>query len=149
RFVAVDDITHVEAQGDYARLHTARGSHLVRIPLSTLEERWRSRGFVRIHRRHLVALGHIGELRLDAGTASVLIGTEELQVSRRHARELRDLLMRRTAGSRRTTPCPRTPPSAAWSSPDRPAARAVPSATTARAPRSTSRPPSATPTCAP
>ncbi|MFV0137352.1 LytR/AlgR family response regulator transcription factor [Streptomyces sp. HMX87] len=95
RFVAVDDITHVEAQGDYARLHTDKGSHLVRIPLSTLEERWRSRGFVRIHRRHLVALRHIGELRLDAGTVSVLIGTEELQVSRRHARELRDLLMRR------------------------------------------------------
>ncbi|GAA3501554.1 LytTR family DNA-binding domain-containing protein [Streptomyces prasinosporus] len=95
RFVAVDDITHVEAQGDYARLHTDRGSHLVRIPLSTLEERWRSRGFVRIHRRHLVALRHIGELRLDAGTVSVLIGAEELQVSRRHARELRDLLMRR------------------------------------------------------
>ncbi|PWI07963.1 DNA-binding response regulator [Streptomyces sp. NWU339] len=98
RFVAVEDITHVEAQGDYARLHTDRGSHLVRIPLSTLEERWRSRGFVRIHRRHLVALRHIGELRLDAGTVSVLIGSEELQVSRRHTRELRDLLMRRTTG---------------------------------------------------
>ncbi|MFJ4685268.1 LytR/AlgR family response regulator transcription factor [Streptomyces sp. NPDC091377] len=95
RFVPVDDITHVEAQGDYARLHTAKGSHLVRIPVSTLEERWRSRGFLRIHRRHLVALRHIGELRLDAGTVSVVIGTEELQVSRRHARELRDLLMRR------------------------------------------------------
>lgn len=96
RFVAVDDITHVEAQGDYARLHTGQGgSHLVRIPLSTLEDRWRSRGFVRIHRRHLVALRHIDELRLDAGTVSVLVGSEELQVSRRHARELRDLLMRR------------------------------------------------------
>ncbi|MFL4902685.1 LytR/AlgR family response regulator transcription factor [Streptomyces sp. MMS24-I2-30] len=98
RFVAVDDITHVEAQGDYARLHTDRGSHLVRIPLSTLEDRWRSRGFVRIHRRHLVALRHIGELRLGAGTVSVLVGDEELQVSRRHTRELRDLLMRRTTG---------------------------------------------------
>ncbi|WNM33458.1 LytTR family DNA-binding domain-containing protein [Streptomyces sp. Li-HN-5-11] len=97
RFVAVEDITHVEARGDYARLHTGKGSHLVRIPLSTLEERWRSRGFVRIHRRHLVALRHIGELRLDAGTVSVLVGAEELQVSRRHARELRELLMRRTA----------------------------------------------------
>lgn len=95
RFVAVDDITHVEAQGDYARLHTDKGSHLVRIPLSTLEERWRSRNFVRIHRRHLVALRHIAELRLDAGTVSVLVGGEELQVSRRHTRELRDLLMRR------------------------------------------------------
>ncbi|MCC9712020.1 MULTISPECIES: LytTR family DNA-binding domain-containing protein [unclassified Streptomyces] len=98
RFVSVDDITHVEAQGDYARLHTPHGSHLVRIPLSTLEERWRARGFVRIHRRHLVALRHVGELRLDAGTVSVLVGSVELQVSRRHARELRDLLMRRTTG---------------------------------------------------
>lgn len=58
RFVAVEDITHVEAHGDYARLHTAQGNHLVRIPLSTLEERWRSRGFVRIHRRHRRAAPH-------------------------------------------------------------------------------------------
>jgi DNA-binding LytR/AlgR family response regulator len=106
RLVAVADITHVEAQGDYARLHTGDGSHLVRIPLSTLEERWRSRGFVRIHRRHLVALGHIGELRLAAGSAGVRVGSAELQVSRRHARELRDLLMRRTTG---TTDTPGTP----------------------------------------
>ncbi|WP_189132280.1 LytR/AlgR family response regulator transcription factor [Wenjunlia tyrosinilytica] len=94
RFVEIDEITFVEAQGDYARLHTRNGSHLVRIPLSSLEERWRSRGFVRIHRRHLVALKRIDELRLDAGSLSVRIGDAVLAVSRRHARELRDLLVR-------------------------------------------------------
>ncbi|MFG2619562.1 LytR/AlgR family response regulator transcription factor [Streptomyces sp. NPDC048507] len=98
RFVAIADIAYVEAQGDYARLHTDDGSHLVRIPLSTLEERWAPRGFVRIHRRHLVALGRIDELRIDAGTTSVRVGPAELQVSRRHARELRDLLMRQATG---------------------------------------------------
>lgn len=98
RFVAIADIAYVEAQGDYARLHTDEGSHLVRIPLSTLEERWGPRGFVRIHRRHLVALSRIDELRLDAGTTSVRVGSAELQVSRRHARELRDLLMRQATG---------------------------------------------------
>lgn len=98
RFVAIADIAYVEAQGDYARLHTDEGSHLVRIPLSTLEERWAARGFVRIHRRHLVALGRIDELRLDAGTTSVRVGPAELQVSRRHARQLRDLLMRQATG---------------------------------------------------
>ncbi|MEU9032860.1 response regulator transcription factor [Streptomyces sp. NPDC048383] len=98
RFVAIADIAHVEAQGDYARLHTDGASHLVRIPLSTLEERWAARGFVRIHRRHLVALGRIDELRLDSGTTSVRVGSAELQVSRRHARELRDLLLRRATG---------------------------------------------------
>ncbi|MER6216912.1 MULTISPECIES: LytR/AlgR family response regulator transcription factor [unclassified Streptomyces] len=98
RFVAVADIAYVEAQGDYARLHTDAGSHLVRIPLSTLEERWAARGFVRIHRRHLVALDRIDELRVDAGTTSVRIGAAELQVSRRHARQLRELLIRRATG---------------------------------------------------
>ncbi|MYV51617.1 LytTR family DNA-binding domain-containing protein, partial [Streptomyces sp. SID3212] len=94
RFVAVGDIAYAEAQGDYARLHTDTGSHLVRVPLTTLEERWRARGFVRIHRRHLVALARIDELRLDAGAMSVRVGEAELAVSRRHARGLRDLLMR-------------------------------------------------------
>jgi DNA-binding LytR/AlgR family response regulator len=94
RFVAVADIAYAEAQGDYARLHTDSGSHLVRVPLTTLEERWRARGFVRIHRRHLVALARIDELRLDAGAMSVRVGEAELAVSRRHARALRDLLMR-------------------------------------------------------
>ncbi|MFC8272512.1 LytR/AlgR family response regulator transcription factor [Streptomyces sp. NPDC057271] len=98
RFVAVDDIAYAEAQGDYARLHTDEGSHLVRIPLSTLEERWAARGFVRIHRSHLVALARIEELRLDSGATSVRLGGTELAVSRRHARQLRDLLMRRADG---------------------------------------------------
>lgn len=105
RFVPISDIAYVEAHGDYARLHTATPGptggtgHLVRIPLSTLEERWASRGFVRIHRRHLVALNRIEELRLDAGTTTVRVADAELVVSRRHARELRDLLMRQ-AGRR-------------------------------------------------
>ncbi|MCX4585434.1 LytTR family DNA-binding domain-containing protein [Streptomyces sp. NBC_01481] len=98
RFVPIDDIAYAEAQGDYARLHTKDGSHLVRIPLSTLEERWASRGFVRIHRSHLVALARIDELRLDAGTTTVRVGDAELAVSRRHARQLRDLLMRHARG---------------------------------------------------
>jgi DNA-binding LytR/AlgR family response regulator len=34
----------VEAQGDYARLHTADGSHLVRVSLATLAERWADAG---------------------------------------------------------------------------------------------------------
>ncbi|MBA9006823.1 LytR/AlgR family response regulator transcription factor [Thermomonospora cellulosilytica] len=94
RFVAAADVWYVEAQGDYARLHTPSGGHLVRIPLAALEERWRAAGFVRIHRSHLVALRHIEELRLESGRCTVLVGGTELPVSRRHTRELRDLLVR-------------------------------------------------------
>ncbi len=95
RFVARSEVRFVEAHGDYARLFTATGSHLVRVPLATLEERWRDAGFVRIHRRHLVALAHVEEVRMDAGHASVRLGDRVLDVSRRHHRDLRALLARR------------------------------------------------------
>jgi DNA-binding LytR/AlgR family response regulator len=96
RFVARHDVLYAEAQGDYARLHTATGSHLVRVPLTTLEEDWRQAGFVRIHRSLLVSLAHVDEVHLDAGRCSVVVGGHELSVSRRHTRELRDLLVRRS-----------------------------------------------------
>ncbi|GAA4207127.1 LytTR family DNA-binding domain-containing protein [Streptosporangium oxazolinicum] len=100
RFVASTEVRYVEAQGDYARLHTAGGSHLVRISLATLEERWSSAGFVRVHRSHLVAVKHIDELHIDSGRCVVRIGETEIPVSRRHTRELRDLLVRRARKGR-------------------------------------------------
>jgi DNA-binding LytR/AlgR family response regulator len=93
-------VRYVEAQGDYARLHTHEGSHLVRIPLSVLEDRWREAGFVRIHRSFLVSLPLVTELRLSGSGYVVRIGTgpdcAELPVSRRHTRELKDRLVRAT-----------------------------------------------------
>jgi len=100
QLVRRDTIGWVEADGDYARLHATTGSHLVRIPLSTLETRWRNVGFQRIHRSYLVALGLVTGLRTtDAGMlvrirengASPAV---ELPVSRRQTRELRDRLVR-------------------------------------------------------
>lgn len=94
RFVQRSTVRYVEAQGDYARLHTGQNSHLVRVALSTLEERWRDAGFTRIHRSTLVALAHVDEMRVDGGRCSVRVGGDWLPVSRRHTRELRDLLVR-------------------------------------------------------
>ncbi len=96
RFISRSEVQYVEAQGDYARLHTATGSHLIRSPLTTLEEQWRDAGFVRIHRSLLVSLPHVVEVRVDAGRCTVLVGARELRVSRRHTRQLRDLLVRST-----------------------------------------------------
>jgi DNA-binding LytR/AlgR family response regulator len=95
RFVARQDVLYAEAQGDYARLHTSEGSHLIRVPLTTLEDDWREAGFVRIHRSLLVSLAHVDEVRVDAGRCSVLVGGHQLMVSRRHTRELRERLVRR------------------------------------------------------
>ena len=94
RFIRRSDVLYVEAHGDYARLVTAEGRHLVRVPLSVLEERWEPVGFVRIHRRSLVSLAAIEEVRVDGGRLSVVVAGTVLEVSRRHTRELRDRLVR-------------------------------------------------------
>jgi len=103
RFVAQSEVHYVEAQGDYVRLHTADGSHLVRVPLTTLEESWSAAGFLRIHRRHLVALHHIDEVRNESGHCVVRVGDDILPVSRRHTSELRDMLVRRARPGRGDT----------------------------------------------
>lgn len=100
RFLQVAAVRYVEAQGDYARLHTASGSHLVRVPLATLEERWAAIGFVRVHRSYLVASSAITELRVEPGGGhSVRVGGGEgavlLPVSRRLSRDLKDRLVNR------------------------------------------------------
>ena len=95
RLVPRSEVLFVEAQGDYARLHTATESHLVRVPLTTLADQWREAGFVRIHRSSLVSLAHITEWRTESGRTTVVVGGHELVVSRRHTRALRDLLLRR------------------------------------------------------
>lgn len=99
RFVPRSEVRYVEARGDYARLHTAEGSHLVRLPLSTLEERWAEAGFVRIHRSLLVCLAHVEEVRNHADRCEVLVNGSVLLASRRHTPALRELLRRHRQGS--------------------------------------------------
>ncbi len=97
RFVQRSQVRYVEAHGDYARLHTASGSHLVRLPLSSLEQRWAAHGFLRIHRSLLVARVFIEQVRIDDGRATVVVGAVErgaveLPVSRRHTAQVREAL---------------------------------------------------------
>ncbi|MBD0323909.1 MAG: response regulator transcription factor [Aldersonia sp.] len=98
--VARSSVGWVEAEGDYARLHTSGGAHLVRIPLSTLAERWSEAGFLRVHRSYLVAMPLVTGIRsVGSGVAVTLRANGdspavELPVSRRHTRELKDRLVR-------------------------------------------------------
>ncbi|WP_169795349.1 LytTR family DNA-binding domain-containing protein, partial [Kribbia dieselivorans] len=101
RFINRSDIRFVQAHGDYARLHTSSGSHLIRVPLVTLEERWAASGFVRIHRSTLVSTQHITEVRMEHGRCTVVVDDgRELQVSRRHTRQLKDRMMTGPSGWR-------------------------------------------------
>lgn len=88
-------VAWVEAAGDYVRLHRRDGkSHLLRSPLGALEEEWSDHGFARVHRGFLVSLRDIAELRTDGVHTWVVVGGQELPVSRRHLPELRDRLVR-------------------------------------------------------
>lgn len=92
--VPLGDVHYVEAQGDYVRLHTTTDSHLVRMPLGQLEERWRDSGFLRVHRSFLVGRSQITALRRTGPGYVVRVdlgerGEVELPVSRRHLAEMR------------------------------------------------------------
>jgi two-component system, LytTR family, response regulator len=59
----VDDITWIEAQGNYVRVHHERGSHLLRQTISALGDQLNPRNFLRIHRSAIVQISRIKELQ--------------------------------------------------------------------------------------
>ncbi|MCP3143444.1 LytR/AlgR family response regulator transcription factor [Pyxidicoccus xibeiensis] len=75
RFLDCAAITHVEAEANYVRVHTADGQHVMRETLTHLEERLDTRRFVRVHRSVLVNLDHVRELEpLSQGEYLLVLG---------------------------------------------------------------------------
>lgn len=58
-----ESIRWVAAEGDYVRLHTADGEHLLRETMRGLEERLADAHFIRIHRSTLVRADYVREVR--------------------------------------------------------------------------------------
>ena len=117
-FIKRSQVRYAQAHGDYARLHTTTGSHLVRTSLTTLEERWAEAGFVRIHRSTLVSLPHVDAVVTGHGGCKIRLGDVELQVSRRHLRDLRERLS--LSGGAATAPPGRPPASPSHPPPSSP-----------------------------
>lgn len=92
-FVAVAEIDWVEAADNYVKLHTRRGSHLVRGTLAGLEGRLDPSRFVRISRSAIVNLERIAELRpwSHGDRIAVLRDGTELTLSRRYRKRLAEL----------------------------------------------------------
>jgi len=93
RALPCTSVRWVEAHRDYAKLHTDEGSHLVRMSLTALAERWAVFGFVRIHRSYLVQLRLIQQLTSTEPGLSVIVDDRPLPVSRRYYRKLKDQLL--------------------------------------------------------
>ncbi len=80
----VRDIDWIEAADNYSRIWMGARSYLLREPLRALETRVRPHGFVRAHRRALVPVGAVRELKwTDRELVVVLSSGVEIQVSRR------------------------------------------------------------------
>jgi DNA-binding LytR/AlgR family response regulator len=89
RRIRRSDVRYVQAQGDYARLHTDDDSYIVRITITELGEQWAGSGYLRIHRSFLVALDSITRVRVGSNPTVTVDGVD-LPVSRRLLPAVRD-----------------------------------------------------------
>ena len=91
-FVDIASIDWLETQGNYVALHVGTRRHLIRDTLTNFEMQLDPCRFVRIHRRVIVAVSRIQDMRSEGnGDASLrLTGGQELRVSRRFRKAVRD-----------------------------------------------------------
>jgi two-component system LytT family response regulator len=61
--IPVDQIRRIEAQGDYACVHSPAGVHLLHVSLGELLERLDPERFQRVHRSHIVNLDAVQHMR--------------------------------------------------------------------------------------
>ena len=61
-FVPVDEVDWIEAFQNYVRLHAGAATHLLHVPMNTIETVLDSGRFLRIHRSHIVNLRRIAQL---------------------------------------------------------------------------------------
>ena len=84
RLLKVDEIDFVEADGNYAKLHVGRATHLLREKMNDLEGRLDPARFVRIHRSIIVNLDRIKEMHphFNGDYIVVLDNGKQLRMSR-------------------------------------------------------------------
>jgi DNA-binding LytR/AlgR family response regulator len=92
-FLDPDEVAAVEARGNYVLMQRTSGSELLRESMSTVAEKLRAYGFVRIHRSVIVNASFVEEiLTLSTGDNILRIkGGKEFAVSRSYRKNLRSL----------------------------------------------------------
>lgn len=94
RIVSVEDITHITADGSYAELHTADGTHVIRERMKALSSRLDPSKFVRVHRSAIVRLDEV-EMILRSGGGNYAVRLDDgttVSVSRGRIEELQERL---------------------------------------------------------
>jgi len=93
-FLKTDEITWIEAAGNYLELHTGKESHLIREPISDFEQRLNPERFIRIHRSCIVNVECIKELQPGFGGEYLVVMNDgqQLTASRGYRERLQQLL---------------------------------------------------------
>jgi len=91
----IAQISHFVSEDKYVFAHHTGGQTILEQSLKTLEEELEG-FFIRVHRNALVSINHIEALERSTGEAHVRLRDTEAkpQVSRRHLKELKDLMSR-------------------------------------------------------
>ena len=92
-FINPGDVMAVEAEGNYVLLQQRSGSHMLRESISTVAEKLKAYGFVRIHRSILINSAHVEEIEpcLTGEYALRIRGGKEYTVTRTYKKSLRSL----------------------------------------------------------
>ena len=93
-FIPPGEIVRVEAQGDFVKVHTLGGVHLVRQTLTRLQGQLAAPSFLRVHRSHLINRTHLMKVSVCAdGDYSVTVtGGAVVPVARAQTDVVRQLL---------------------------------------------------------
>ncbi len=89
-------IDWIEAQGNYAALHTGGRAHLIRETMTALEKRLEEHGFIRVNRGALVALARVDAISpLANGDATITLASGvSVRAGRRYRAALQTALSR-------------------------------------------------------
>jgi len=93
-FLSIEEVEWIEAAQNYVRVHAAGATHLLHVPMNTIETSLDPGRFVRVHRSYIVSLPHIKQLWTLAHGKYVLelASGERLESGRTYGERIRTLL---------------------------------------------------------
>lgn len=93
-FINVDEINHIEAEGNYLTLHTNNSKNLYRDTITNIAEKLNPEIFVRIHRSYIVKIENIKEMQshFNGEYIITLKDNTKLKSSRSYKTEVEKLL---------------------------------------------------------
>jgi two-component system LytT family response regulator len=93
-FVKLADIRLFESEGNYVRVYFDKNRPLILRSLNNLDERLNNKTFFRASRKHIINLKWVESIEnwFNGGLMVKLLGGEQVEISRRQAAKLKDMM---------------------------------------------------------